>query len=489
MSNCRLKIFRLRRRRRLFRQTKPALKRISPRLPRRAYQTAEPNYQPEFTQSTHAELPPPPAANVCIIHPEKEPAYYCDGCANLFCKKCPTAYGGTVKVCPMCGAMCKSLTDALAEQQKAVQYRHDMAEGFGFDDFGKALAYPFKFKTSLIAGAIMFMFATLGQSAAGVGGIFMIAAAIFCWMLSNMLTFGVLANTVNNMTQGRLDENFMPSFDDFNLWDDVVHPFFLSIAAYISSFGLVIVVVICAVWWTWNSAAAQHGEAISQMSQQMETAREEMRQAREDSGSGELSPEAESILRQAEAFSQTSPASQQRQGRPIDKDEEEIQRLNEFIQQSRKKELESVVGKTPETQREEMREMFGRLAAAAIPLFLLLMVGVVWGLFYFPAACAVAGYTRSFAATINPLVGLDTIRRMGFDYVKILLMLMLLSIASGIVSFIFNLLLSPFDMPGVGNLPAIALVSLFTFYFAVVFALILGFALYKNSAKLNLYRG
>jgi hypothetical protein len=133
--------------------------------------------------------------------------------------------------------------------------------------------------------------------------------------------------------------------------------------------------------------------------------------------------------------------------------------------------------------------MFGRLAAAAIPLFLLLMVGVVWGLFYFPAACAVAGYTRSFAATINPLVGLDTIRRMGFDYVKILLMLMLLSIASGIVSFIFNLLLSPFDMPGVGNLPAIALVSLFTFYFAVVFALILGFALYKNSAKLNLYRG
>jgi hypothetical protein len=280
MSNCRLKIFRLRRRRRLFRQTKPALKRISPRLPRRAYQTAEPNYQPEFTQSTHAELPPPPAANVCIIHPEKEPAYYCDGCANLFCKKCPTAYGGTVKVCPMCGAMCKSLTDALAEQQKAVQYRHDMAEGFGFDDFGKALAYPFKFKTSLIAGAIMFMFATLGQSAAGVGGIFMIAAAIFCWMLSNMLTFGVLANTVNNMTQGRLDENFMPSFDDFNLWDDVVHPFFLSIAAYISSFGLVIVVVICAVWWTWNSAAAQHGEAISQMSQQMETAREEMRQAR-----------------------------------------------------------------------------------------------------------------------------------------------------------------------------------------------------------------
>ena len=33
--------------------------------------------------------------------------------------------------------------------------------------------------------------------------------------------------------------------------------------------------------------------------------------------------------------------------------------------------------------------------------------------FYYPMALAVAGYTQSFGSVVNPLVGLDTIRRMG----------------------------------------------------------------------------
>lgn len=447
--------------------------------PHFAYQTAPQNYQAEYTQQTFSQPPPPPPppANVCVIHPDNEPAYGCDGCGNLFCKGCPTSYGGSVKVCPLCGAMCRSLAQAREQQQKAIQYQKDLAQGFGFDDFGRALAYPFKFKTSLIAGAIMFMFFTLGQSASGVGGIFMKGAAIFCWMLANMLTFGVLANTMNNMSQGRLHENFMPSFDDFNLWDDVVHPFFLSLAAYVSSFGLVIVVVAVAIFYTFSSAVEQQGEAIKNMGPQMEHAREQMRKA---PGYGHTAEE------QALIDDETPPMTPAEQQALEDGDIEKLQRV---MQENRKKELESIVGQTPETKQQELREMFGRLAAVAIPLFLLLVVGVLWGLFYFPAACAVAGYTRSFWATLNPLVGLDTIKRIGFDYAKILLMLFILSIASGIVSFIFGLLFSPFDLPGVGNLPAVAVGSFFTFYFAVVFALILGLAMYKNSAKLNLYRG
>ena len=62
-------------------------------------------------------------------------------------------------------------------------------------------------------------------------------------MLANTLTFGILANTVRNMAQGKLGLNFMPSFEEFSLWDDVMHPFFLSIGVYISSFGPIIALI------------------------------------------------------------------------------------------------------------------------------------------------------------------------------------------------------------------------------------------------------
>ena len=62
-------------------------------------------------------------------------------------------------------------------------------------------------------------------------------------MLANMLAFGIMANTIENFSQGKLEKNFMPDFDDFNLWDDVIHPFFLTIGIYLSSFGPLFLVI------------------------------------------------------------------------------------------------------------------------------------------------------------------------------------------------------------------------------------------------------
>jgi hypothetical protein len=124
----------------------------------------------------------------------------------------------------------------------------------------------------------------------------------------------------------------------------------------------------------------------------------------------------------------------------------------------------------------------------AFPLMILAFLAILWGAFYFPAACLVAGYTRSFTATINPLIGLDTIKTLGFDYFKILLMGFLLLVFSGILSAIMSAILSPFNLPRMGNLPAIALSSFITFYISIVFSVVLGFAMYKNSGKFNLFR-
>ncbi|HEX8735315.1 MAG TPA: hypothetical protein VF721_08345 [Pyrinomonadaceae bacterium] len=429
-------------------------------------QAAPQNFQADFA-------PPMPQANVCLIHPENEPAYYCDGCANLFCKGCPTSYGGTVKICPMCGAMCKPLEAARAQQQKAVQYQQDLAQGFGFEDFGKAFAYPFKFKFSLVAGAIMFMLFTLGQSSSGIGGTFMLAASGFCMMLANMLTFGVLAHTVENMSQGKLTENFMPSFDDFNILDDVLHPFFLSIGANIAAFGLLIVIIIGGLWYMSNRSVENQGDKMAEMSRRIQ----ENKEARDD---GRILPDGTVVP----PLDQLTPA----QKKAVD--DNNIEELQKLLADQRKADLESVVGKTPETKDREFKQLMANLASIGTPVLLLAVLALLWGLFYFPAACMVAGYTRSFAATINPMVGIDTIKRMGFDYVKVCLMsLFLLFIIPVIIGGILGVILKAFDMPGVGNLPATALGSLFTFYFSVVFSLVLGYALYKNSAKLNLYRG
>jgi hypothetical protein len=170
-------------------------------------------------------------------------------------------------------------------------------------------------------------------------------------------------------------------------------------------------------------------------------------------------------------------------------EEAEFMRINDMANDYRKAQLESAIGKTPETQEKEMQAMIYQLIKAAGVFIILMIVSLLWGLFYFPAACAVAGYTRSFMATINPLVGLDTIKHLGVDYLKILGMFIIISLMSGAVGLVLAIILFPFNLPTFGNLPAQFLGSFATFYFSVVFAVTLGFALYKNSDKLKLYRG
>ena len=424
--------------------------------------------------------------SVCAMHPEEEAKYFCDTCGNSFCKLCPNSYGGSVKICPMCGAMCQSIAETKVKRQKEFKYHHDINEGFGFSDFGSALAHPFKHKTSLFLGAIMFMFFTLGQSAGAIGGMFMFAAAILCFMMANMLTFGVLANTIDNFTQGKVEANFMPNFDDFSLWDDVVHPFFLSIGAYLSSFGPLILIIAVSVYWMISSLTSQINPV------QENAAEMTYLQQNNEHKVVEQSKQVERLLENVKKNNPNrfnNESLNEPEMPAVDETEEQVRQTEELIQQTRKAQLESAIGKSPETVQKENEQMLKSFFAMGIPVLFLVLLAFLWGIFYFPAACAVAGYTRSFMATINPAVGLDTIKRLGLDYVKIWFMGLLIVIFSGIISVILAVVLSPFDMPRMGNLPATAIGSLFTFYFSVVFSCILGYALYKASDRLNLYKG
>ncbi len=435
--------------------------------------------------------PAPSAEPMCSVHPDDFAVLSCDTCANAFCKACPSSYGGTVRICPFCGAFCKPLVQAEKERAETVDHSVAMSEGFGFSDFSNALAYPFRFKTSLILGALMYMFFSMGQAIAGFGSIFMMGGAIFSLMLANTLTFGILANTVENFSQGKVGLNFMPSFDDFSIWDDVVHPFFLSVAVYISSFGPLIAVILMAVFMlvgtVKNEMTGVESDAARTVDRGLPYAAnaanqsEKVRELLDKSGM-------EQKTRIAAMEDPSALADETYEPNAAYDEEAEFQKLDQMIRDSRKSQLESAIGKAPETVASERSAMISQILGYGALFLILGGISLIWGLFYFPAACAVAGYTRSFAATLNPAVGIDTIRRLGGTYVKILLMGLAIAVMSALVSGVLEVVLSPFDMPAVGNLPARAIGSLFGFYFSIVFSCVIGFAVYKAGDRLKLYR-
>jgi hypothetical protein len=442
---------------------------------------ADPRFDRSFTGSP-----------VCTIHPDVKAAYSCDTCFSKFCKACPNSYGGKVKICPMCGAMCSSLAELQVSQEHTVGNCPRANESFGIADFVNALAYPFKFKTSLVMGAIMYMLFSIGSSVSSFGGIFMMGSSIACLMMANTLSFGVLANTVENFSQGKVRGNFMPSFDEFSVWDDVIQPFFLSIGVYVSSFGPLIAVFLIAFFFLVGTAGKEMNAAQSDAAQmvvpELPYAAKASRQSEEIKGL--LNKQQDTQKQRVSALNDANTSADEKYERATtaDPDQADFDRINNMIQEQRKAQLESVVGKTPETKAKEQGELLKQILAYGALFLLLGGICLIWGLFYFPAACAVAGYTGSLGATLNPTVGLDTIRRLGFDYFKILLMTLAVVIMSVLVTGVLNTAFSAFDLPGIGNVPAKAIGSLFGFYFSVVFSCVIGFALYKGADRLKLYR-
>ncbi len=452
------------------------------------------------TANTFVNAPPPvkpEGGELCAVHTDAPAAFLCDTCANFFCKACPSSYGSSVKICPFCGAMCSPVERVVKVHAEREFRARAATEGFGFGDFANALAHPFKFKVSLFFGALMFALFSFGQTAASIGGIFLLAAALFCFMFANMLTFGILGNVADNFSQGNLDENFMPSFDDFSIWDDIVHPFFLSIGVYISSFGPLILVMLVAFFMVINSVrsemntvqtkaarsvsremplaanAAKQSERVREI---LEKDRLQQQQRIEAIESGEVPDPSlmeRSAVADADAFNGDTEAI--------------VAEANEMIGQHRKAQLESAIGPSPETKAKEQEAMIKEVLSKGLVLLLLLAVALLWGLFYFPAACTVAGYTRSFMATVNPLVGLDTIKRLRFDYVKLLAMSLALAVMSGIIGGVLSAIFNAFDLPTVGNIPAYFIGAFFTFYFSVVFSCLIGYMLFKAADRLELY--
>ncbi|HKO96069.1 MAG TPA: DUF4013 domain-containing protein [Pyrinomonadaceae bacterium] len=395
----------------------------------------------EPPQADLSASPPTPAATQfnsatsCHNHPDVVPAFVCRIDGELFCKECIKLVR-TITLCPLCGDLCLPY-----EQVKAkATNREFQSSGFGLSDFARAIKYPFQHKVALLCGAFAYGLLLLGG--------FRLAVVAY------VILFGCMSHVISHVAWGRLNRSFMPDFSEFSMWDDLVQPIFLGVGITIVSWGPVLVLLIALLFGVFSMAsqvsplgvqgngAEQSGPTHDDLSVLMDPNADPKKLAEANKKLNELRPGSE-ISREAERTkNQDDPAAG----------------LNMLLP----------------------------YLGAGIGLAALLLVAIAWAIFYYPMALAVAGYTQSFGAVINPLVGLDTIRRMGTTYFKAFGMVLVAQLVAFVISMIVAVITAPLALPFMGNLPAKFIDGTLTFYFNLVIACVLGLSLYKCADRLGI---
>ena len=267
--------------------------------------------------------------------------------------------------------------------------------------------------------------------------------------------FGCISHVISQVAWGRMDRSFMPDFSAFSMWDDVAVPIGLGIAITIVSWGPTIALIVALLFGVFSGAPS-----ASQLVQGHDA------QSQAPADSKDLSPlldpngDPKKLEEASKKLDQLRPGSQISQGAERSKEQ-----LNDPAADLR---------------------FFMSFVQASILFVGLLLLSLGWAIFYYPMALAVAGYTQSFGSVINPLVGLDTIRRMGGTYFKAFGMVLVIQVVGFILAVIVAVITAPLALPFFGNLPATFIDGSMTFYFNLVIACVLGLSLYKCADRLGI---
>lgn len=134
------------------------------------------------------------------------------------------------------------------------------------------------------------------------------------------------------------------------------------------------------------------------------------------------------------------------------------------------------------------------LCFGELKIFTILMpLAVIWGFFYYPIALLVAGVTESFASVINPLLGFETIKRIGKGYYKHFLYLLALQLPTQLFAFLVaNTLIESSKSAGkfLTGFIILMLLGLISaapiFYTNSVMAALIGRAIFKSADRLGI---
>jgi hypothetical protein len=375
--------------------------------------------------------------SACHNHPDADPEYVCRMCGGVFCKAC-TKFSAKVPLCPLCGDLCHEYR-AVAEKTARVQLQ---SSGFGMADFVRAIRYPFNHKLALFSGALIYGF--------------LLCAGFRGSVVAGVLLFGCISHVISQVAWGRLNRSFMPDLSSFSIVDDFVSPIFLGLGIMIVSWGPLIVLVIALMFGVLGSGGVK---ALAL-------------------GGGDHAAESTGPS-QDDLAALTDPNADPKE---LAEANRKLQEIRPGADIAREAEQSTAQANDPAGPLRELLPYLG--AGVSISLLLLLFTG--WGVFYYPMALTVAGYTQSFGSVVNPLVGLDTIRRMGITYFKAFGMVIVVEVISVVVGVIIGIITSPLTLPFMGNLVGNFIDATFTFYFNLVVACILGLSLFKCADRLGI---
>jgi ABC-type phosphate/phosphonate transport system permease subunit len=321
--------------------------------------------------------------------------------------------------------------------------RHNFQNsGFGFEDLVRAFRYPFHHKVALLCGAVMYGLLLL----VGFRG----------HVVAFVIMFGCIAHVISQVAWGRLDRSFLPDFSAFSMWDDVAVPIGLGIGITIVVWGPVIAILLALFFGVISGPKISPLGALATPAEQR---------------AGGLQPGDLAVLTDPNA------------------DPKKLEEANNKLNQLRPgAQISQEAEKSKKAQSDPLAELRFFIAFFQVPWVLssLLLLSVLWGIFYGPMALAVAGYTEDFGSVVNPLVGLDTIRRMGATYFKAFGMVILIQVVGLVIAVVVAVILSPLDLPFLGNLPARFVDGSVTFYFNLVIACVLGLSLHKCADRLGI---
>ncbi len=381
----------------------------------------------------------PKLAKACYNHSHLAPDYICRECSKAFCSDCPKFVGTSkIPVCPLCGGICR----VFKEVREMVQRLDFQSSGFGFKDLGRALRYPLEHKVALAFGALIYGFLQL----AGFRG----------RVIAFVIMFGCISHVISQVAWGKLDRSFLPDFSAFSMWDDVAVPIGLGIGITIVTWGPMLAIGLVLIFGMIKSPAMSPFGSMGGPPASSQPAG--------------VTPEDLATLTDPEADPKKLEAANEklnhlRPGSQIVDEAERSKKLND-----------------------PMSDLRMLQTGFQLPVFLVLLflLSLVWGIFYYPMALSVAGYTEHFGSVVNPLVGLDTIRRMGGTYFKAFGMVLLIQLAGFIVGLIVAMITAPLAMPFFGNLPANFIDGSFAFYFNLTIACLLGLSLHKCADRLGI---
>ncbi|HLA78239.1 MAG TPA: hypothetical protein VJU18_11720 [Vicinamibacteria bacterium] len=370
---------------------------------------------PAAVTAAAAPRPAPIHWRKCSNHPQVRSEAMCPACKKGYCSECGQRVQRAV-ICPACDGLCIKSEQFDQDLRRDAQKSRNM-----FEDLGTVLAYPLRDPLSYVLLALFTWVFGVAARFAMYGGLLgvLLSQGVLMWYAFTALT---------RVANGNLKDS-MPEFRD--IWD-IVKAFLLGICASVVSSGPLFAVAFLipgvAFLSQMNRAEVPAAVAVAHAQPPEEPPAEQP--AEEGEPGGEAPEETEA-----------APTDSQPPG-----------------------------GKAPVPGGD-----MATLAGVALGFLALAGLALIWKIVYEPVALTVAGLSHSYGQTLNPLVGIDTIRKMGGVYWQAWLIYCILSA----VQWVIGLLLSA--IPILGGI----VLSFVNAYVYLAIGCLMGLAVFKKAKELD----